>query len=613
MIYPDSLGDTMSLTAEAMIVASADEKIQAVSGSLCRVLGYTREELVGAPLAGIFAGPLPPDLAAFQGAVADQDNGAASAVRCRARDGRLVPLVISRAPLTDVAGNVTGSVCIARFQTYCKCIEHECDKRQASTRELLDRMSCGVAVYEAVNNGGDFIIKYFNRAGEWIDQVRKEEIMGRRVLDVFPRIESCGLLEVIRRVWRTGVSEEFPAFSYGAGSRTSWRQNYIYKLTSGEVVSVFEDITERKEAEDNLRKSEQNIRGLVENSLVGILLIQEGRIVYQNPEQKRLFGTLPRDFKVTDYEGIHPDDVAKVRDAYEKIQAKQVQCLDMDFRFFQEGKVGRRSNMKWVYCRVRGFEYQGRDTIQVSMVDMSSAKELERLLRIQDKMSSLGRVAAGIAHEIRNPLSGINIYLSTLEKIYDKQEHHGKVRDILMQLHSASNKIESVIKRVMDFSKPSEPRFALMTINRPVEDAIKLIAVTLRKSRIQVQKQLAADLGSCYLDPQLIEQVMLNLLNNAAEALKSHGGEKKIGISTGSNKERILVRVFDSGPGIADDKREKIFDPFYTTKSDGTGIGLSICQRIIVDHGGFIRVARSQWEGAEFIIELPRERRKLPR
>jgi len=203
-------------------------------------------------------------------------------------------------------------------------------------------------------------------------------------------------------------------------------------------------------------------------------------------------------------------------------------------------------------------------------------KQMEHLLLIQDKMASLGRVTAGIAHEIRNPLSGINIYINTLNKIYDKSRSKEKVKQILMQLQSASNKIESVIKRVMDFSKPTEPKLALIDINKPIEDAINLSAVSLRKTGIKMEKRLSNKLQMCNADPNLIEEVILNLISNAAEAMKTMDGEKKIAMASSKKGDRILVTVSDSGPGVPSDLRDKIFDPFYTTKSDSTGIGLSL-------------------------------------
>ena len=220
-------------------------------------------------------------------------------------------------------------------------------------------------------------------------------------------------------------------------------------------------------------------------------------------------------------------------------------------------------------------------------------------------MASLGRVAAGIAHEIRNPLSGINIYLNTLEKIYDRPDSRPKVEQILSQLKSASRKIESIIRRVMDFSKPGEPKFTMTDINKPVEEAVNLSAVTLRKSGIKLQMSLAENLSLCKVDHNLIEETVLNLINNAAQAMKPMEEGKQINVTSASEHNRIIVRISDSGPGVPKDIRDKILDPFFTTKSDSTGIGLSLCHRVIDDHGGSLTVSGSDLGGAEFRIEIP--------
>jgi len=232
-------------------------------------------------------------------------------------------------------------------------------------------------------------------------------------------------------------------------------------------------------------------------------------------------------------------------------------------------------------------------------------KEMEQIIKIQDKMSSLGRVAAGIAHEIRNPLSGINIYLNTLERVYDKEDQTEKVRQIIEQLKSASQKIESVIRRVMDFSRPSEPRCIRVNINQPIDEAIKLSEVSLRKSRITLEKSLAENLPDCLADPHAVEVMVLNLITNAAEATKLVDRDRKIGVRTEFGNHRIRITVSDSGPGIIQDIRDKILDPFFTTKHEGTGIGLSIVQRIVTDHGCTLNIFTSPWGGAEFRIDFP--------
>jgi PAS domain S-box-containing protein len=365
---------------------------------------------------------------------------------------------------------------------------------------------------------------------------------------------------------------------------------------------------QHRKVDEALHKSEKRFRDLIENCLVGISILQGGQVVYQNPEQERLLGPLPRPPKLTETENIHPDDAEKVKEFYENMASGKVHTQETDFRFYPLDELGDRVNMKWVLCRTSSIEYGGKEAILVNMMDVTRAKELENYLRIQDKMSSLGRVAAGIAHEIRNPLSGINIYLGTLEKMYFKEGNLQKAKQIFDQLKSASNKIESVVRRVMDFSKPSEPKFVLTDINKPIEEAINLSSVTLRKRGIELEKALAEDMQPCRADPHLIEQVILNLITNAAEAMDNVDGAKLIEVTSSMDKNRIILRISDSGPGIPLHLQEKVFDPFYTTKNGSTGIGLSLCHRIITDHGGSFEVVSSESGGAEFTIEIPIEK-----
>ncbi len=362
---------------------------------------------------------------------------------------------------------------------------------------------------------------------------------------------------------------------------------------------------ERRQAEEALLESEKRFRDLVENSLTGISIMQDNRIAYQNPEQERLLGPLPRSPKFTDIKSIHPDDIENVKQFHENITSGKVRSQEIDFRFCPQGQIESGYNVKWVNCRASLIKYRGKEAIMVNMMDITKTKELENMLRIQDKMTSLGRVAAGIAHEIRNPLSGINIYLNTLEKIYDRGGNLEKIRGILGQAQSASSKIESVIRRVMDFSKPSTPKLILADINQPIEDAISLASISLRKRGVKIENILDEDLPQCHIDQQLIEQVILNLITNAAQSMKNQDGEKKIEVVSSIKNSYIFISVSDSGPGVSDDVRDKIFEPFYTTKNGSTGIGLSLCHRIITDHGGSLVLSDSKLGGAQFTIEIP--------
>jgi PAS domain S-box-containing protein len=479
-------------------------------------------------------------------------------------------------------------------------------KSEEKYRELMENMHSGVAVYEAVARGENFEFKDFNRSGEIIEKINREEVIGHLVTDVFPGVRDLGIFDVFQRVWKTGNPEYFSGGIYQDHRLSpSWRESYVYKLSSGEIVAVYQDVTEQKLAQKALEESEKRFRDLVENSLTGISIVQDDRVVYQNRAQERLLGPLPRSYLLADFEKIHSDDVEVVKRLSQRMDQGEIQTLETDFQFYADGPQKEGKSLKWVYCRALLTEYKGKDAILVNMIDMTRSKELELMLAIQDKMASLGRVAAGMAHEIRNPLSGINIYLNTLKKLHHKEGSEEKIKQIIRQIQSASQKIETVIRRVMDFAKPGEPRLTLIDINRPVTEAIKLSAVTMRKNGIELEKALTERLPPCNADPTLIEEMVLNLLNNAAGAMKTMAADKKIVVTSSVVDNGIVLTVSDSGPGIASEIKNKIFDPFFTTKSDGTGIGLSISHRIVTDHGGSLTVSDSDLGGAEFRIEIP--------
>jgi len=423
--------------------------------------------------------------------------------------------------------------------------------------------------------------------------------------------------ERLRRQIRAALAKREPfrliyrIFTADGKQKWVWEQGVGTYHEDGTIACVegfVTDISTYKEAEESLNRSRQLFEDLVVNSLVGIGIIHNGQVVYQNPEQKRLFGPLPIDFNFFKFKNIYSEDAENVRHFFNRASEGNKNCPEADFRMFAYTEDGMDSDRRWVHCRAALIEYQGKASILVNMIDVSRSKELEHIVSVQDKMSSLGRVAAGIAHEIRNPLSGINIYLGALERLSVKSANSYQYKDIIDQIKTASHDIETVIRRVMDFAKPGVPNFTSLNINQPIRDAIGLCAVTLRKNNIALTQNLFGQELSCFADSNFFQRVIMNLINNATEAMKNMGHGKQLEIASGvihDKNDKIFVRVSDSGPGIPPKIRERIFDPFFTTKNDGTGIGLSLSQRIIMDHNGTIVAGESRWGGAEFTIELP--------
>ncbi len=357
---------------------------------------------------------------------------------------------------------------------------------------------------------------------------------------------------------------------------------------------------------ESLETSEERFRSVVQTASDAIISVTEKEdIVFWNRAAEAIFGYTAAEAIGKNAAMLLPEPL---RARYMK-QREQNMLQPFDVKPLE--MLGLKKDGTEFHMEVSRSAWRSRDGVFLTAIvrDITRRVELEQLMRLQEKMASLGRVTAGIAHEIRNPLTGINTYMYSLRKGIESNVNEPGERASLLaiahEIQGASDKIEGVIRRVMDFAKPGMPKLADIDINRPIEEAVKLSAATLRKHGIALTQALAEELPACRADLQMIEQVMLNLITNAVQALQAWAGEKKLALRSWSTGAHVMVTVADSGPGIPAAERGKIFDPFYTNKSDGSGIGLSLCQRIITDHRGTITVDASRWGGAEFCIEFP--------
>jgi putative nucleotidyltransferase with HDIG domain len=166
--------------------------------------------------------------------------------------------------------------------------ERQLEESEAKFRELFDNMSSGVVVYEVKDGGRDFVIKAFNRAAERIERIKKEDVLGRAVTEVFPGVEKFGIFDAFRRVWQTGRPEFLPLGFYQDRRVTGWRENYVYKLPSGEIVAVYDDVTERKRTEESLQRSFDQLRRTLMSTINALTAAVEMRDPYTGGHQHRV-------------------------------------------------------------------------------------------------------------------------------------------------------------------------------------------------------------------------------------------------------------------------------------------------------------------------------------
>jgi len=218
-----------------------------------------------------------------------------------------------------------------------------------------------------------------------------------------------------------------------------------------------------------------------------------------------------------------------------------------------------------------------------------------------DRLSSLGRMAAGIAHEINNPLTGILLYSSNLFK---KASEDGPFKEGLKIIMEETQRCKTIIQGLLEFSREKKPEKVEANINTIIEKALALMENEFFIKRIQIKKNLDPDIINFQLDDNQIEQVMINMLLNAIHAVNEKG---RIGIRSKMNEQEksVLIEIQDNGHGIPQGKLKKIFEPFYTTKAHGTGLGLAVSYGIIKNHKGTVNILSEKATGTLITINLP--------
>jgi len=232
--------------------------------------------------------------------------------------------------------------------------------------------------------------------------------------------------------------------------------------------------------------------------------------------------------------------------------------------------------------------------------------ETQNQLYQSNKLASVGRLTAGIAHEINNPLTGILTYSSLLQK---SRSEDSELQADLSTIVRETKRCREIVKGLLDFSRQVPPQKTVVDFNNVVDRALDIVDHELEVNHIQVTKNLADDLPPLRVDPNQLEQVLLNLLVNAADAIGPAGGEIYITteLQDVDDRRQVELKISDSGCGIPAGDIDKIFDPFFTTKGEkkGTGLGLAVVWGIIDEHGGSISVQSKPEHGATFTILLP--------
>ncbi|HWB84436.1 MAG TPA: ATP-binding protein [Bryobacteraceae bacterium] len=221
-----------------------------------------------------------------------------------------------------------------------------------------------------------------------------------------------------------------------------------------------------------------------------------------------------------------------------------------------------------------------------------------------DRLSAIGQLSASLAHEIRNPLASIDGAANLIESPQTSDEMR---KGSLAIIHKEIQRLNRLLTNLLDFARPRKPEFQPVDPNRLIDAIISLAGHSAEQKGIRLRKEAPVSVPTIECDPEQMKQVILNLAINAVQAMTGSG---EVVLTANASDSSVVISVRDQGPGVADDDLDKIFNPFFTTKEAGTGLGLSVVHQIVTQHGGFVNAERNPDGGMTFSLVIPQQQRR---
>jgi len=401
---------------------------------------------------------------------------------------------------------------------------------------------------------------------------------------------------------RTALSGEVDVFKMilGFDMLNTWTRLLMLCLTIVFGAHAQLRINALAQAQEAVRAGEARFRTLVEQSFFGILIVQDGGIRYHNPMAPSLLAVLPESLRIADMRA-HPDDRPHLDAMIQAIDSHADGGWEGEMRLMAKTDGDGASGV-WVRCGVHPIPYEGGRAALVNLVDITRTKELERLAIVREKTMLLGRLATGMAHEIRNPVSTIGLYLDAgggaIEADPDLSLMARHARDAL-------SRIGGIVDRVIAFSRAGNMVRRPAQLAGVVDSAAALCAPLADQAGVRVQSEMAAGLPDLVMDAQRMEQVFVGLITHAIRRLSEASVSGAIRIRAEESGGQVAVRITAEGVRFSPEDLDRLFDPFFTPEKGEADAGLALCQHVVSGHGGTLHIQNDAAGGA-FILFIPR-------
>ncbi len=566
-------------------------------------LGYTRDEIIGRHIKDLYHPDSEEKRKKVFKTFVEKGTVRDAELQLLRKDGSRMDVSLNISAVRDEQGKALYSRSIWRDISARKKAENALLETETRYRELFNNMNSGCAVYKR-NHEGHYIFSDFNLAAERIEKIRKENLFGQEITKIFPTVKDFGLLDVLENVWATGIPQYLPISLYTDERISGWRDNYVYKLPSGEIVAVYDDITARKQAEEKLLL----FRRLIDNSNDAIFVIepQTGGFLDVNQKACEALQYSRAEFfhlDATDIEMKFPDDFSW--------QENIKQLKDHGGQHIKEGIHRRKDGTTFpVEVNASYIQLADREYLVSVVRDISERKAAEKeLLRtmkeLQDANAELSQFNYVVAHDLKAPIRAMSNYASFLQEDLAPVVS-GETKKYLTQLRQTAVETGKMVEDLLTPAKIGNQKQEPKKIE--LGDFMEKLVNSMDLSP-DIEIRLGSEWPTIVSDPLLLRQVFQNLIDNARKYTIASCKRIEIGCLPGEDELTVFVR--DNGIGIGAAYHEQIFGLFErlhtSAEYSGTGVGLAIVKKAVGRLGGTIRLESTEGKGTTFYVILPLE------
>jgi len=604
-----------------MALAELDGRFVLVNRALCSLTGYSEAELLVMSALDI----IHPDhraghVATRRRLLAGEIDRHESEKRYVRKDGRVIWAVGNVALIRDAHGLPINTVGQLQDITERRMAEDALREGEARLRAIIDHSPAAIFLRDAQ---GRYLVANaeYKRRNDFLG----DEVVGKTVHDLFPRERAEYFLGRDRQVFETGqlTQREGHVFLSNGETMTTLLLRFPVPGPDGAIQAVgaiSTDITERKRADEALKASEARLRAVVDNCPAAVYIRDwNGRFILSNREFDRRRGMPSGGVVGAHVHDFWPQEQADaILEADRAVMSSRRATASEKIVTFADRTTHTVLTVRFPIMRIDGEV----ESLGIISTDATEIRETEAKLRQQQtelahmyRLSIMGEMATGLAHELNQPLAAIVSYTQgCVRRLRAGVDNPDELIAAMRKVADQAKRAGDIVNWMRGFVRKGGEGKSPSDLNVLLSEAIDVIVHEISKQRVLLELELDSRQLIVRADRTQIQQVVLNLMRNGIEAMHDTPPTlRKLVLRSCISEGAATVIVVDNGPGIPDDIRERLFDPFFTTKRDGLGMGLSICRTIIEDHGGTLAVDPTGGGGTAFRFSLPLRQEVVPR